>query len=485
MKKLLPVLLTLMIILGGMQTVFAAEPPTPTAIPTPPSVQQNALAIDNLNTYSGMDKPYNNGYIPLVQNGAARLVLPLTSSQPLNGNTVKVTVNLGEPSTSPFVFGNYDTSVTLQSNTVSGGGTVDSYLIDLNLPLTQRRKMGRYPVVLNVSAQAQDTTSVTQSFTLFVTITDGIDPDATPSPTPAQPTPTPVPSEAPIPQAKVIISNYSITPSPAMAGEEFVLSVTFQNTSESQSLSNVKITAKGETTDVIPSGDSSFYFKKIGKNESFDVDVKMMVRQDVKPVPQKVLFKIEYENAKATAFSADEEIVVQLKQPIRIAYDPPKIPKEVNAGDTISVSVNVLNMGKGILYNVRMMLEAQGIIPDSSAFIGNMESGTSKKGDIYAFIGTMNMTEGNSDEKYGQTSGNITISYEDEYGQEYKEEIPFSTTINPPVIAPAQEVEEEKPQTQSQWWISVIIAGGIIAAIVLVLKYLKKKKQREYENEDT
>ncbi|MEG0630810.1 MAG: hypothetical protein RR459_07810, partial [Christensenellaceae bacterium] len=92
MKKLLPVLLTLMIILGGMQTVFAAETPTPTAIPTPPIVQQNALMIDNLNTYSGMDKPYNNGYIPLVQNGSARLVLPLTSSQPLNGNTVKVTV---------------------------------------------------------------------------------------------------------------------------------------------------------------------------------------------------------------------------------------------------------------------------------------------------------------------------------------------------------------------------------------------------------
>ncbi len=499
MKKafvIITIILTLMLciqvaVFAEETETMATQSPLPTQSPlvssspspSPTQMHGEILTIDNANIYSGMDKPYNSGYLPTSANGVAHLILPLKPTTALKDNTVNVMLNLGDATSSPFVFGNYDKSVTLQNHAVTNG-TSDSYLIDVTLPLSDRRKMGRYPVVFSVSGQTQSGQSFSQSFTLYVTITDGIDPDATLSPTPTEPTPTPEPTEAPLPQAKVLITNYSITPNPVMAGEEFTLTVTFQNTNENQSLNNVKVTAKGETTDIIPVEDSSFYFKKVAKKDSFDVTLKMKVRQDAKPVPQKLLFKVEYENSKAVAFSADEEIVVQLKQPIRIEYDPPKIPKEVNAGDTISVSMNVLNMGKSTLYNVRVELAADGIIPDSSAFIGNMESGTSKKGDIYAFIGTKDMTsEDKNAEKYGQTSGNITISYEDEYGESYTEEVPFNTMINPPVIEVQEEEEEEKPQTQSQWWISVIIAGGIIVAIVLIMRHIKKKKLKEYEDE--
>ncbi|KKI50743.1 hypothetical protein CHK_1669 [Christensenella hongkongensis] len=230
---------------------------------------------------------------------------------------------------------------------------------------------------------------------------------------------------------------------------------------------------------------NSFYYKKIGTKDTVTIDTKMMVQQTAEPKPQKITIHVEYEGDKATAFTSDESIAIQVKQPMRIEYDEPEIPKEVNAGDTMSISMNVMNMGKGTVYNVRAELEAPGLVPEGSAFLGNLESGASKKSDLYVFVGTLDTGESNeSDAKYGPTSGKITLSYEDEFGEVSSQEFEFSTNINPPIINAPQEEEEEKPETQSQWWISVIILGAVIGAIFGIRYALKRKKQKAKEHEN-
>ena len=330
-----------------------------------------------------------------------------------------------------------------------------------------------------------DGVDCSQSFTVYVTVTDGKDPNATPAP---EPTPTPEPTEAPRPQPKIIVNSHTVTPADVMAGGTFDLRVTLRNTSESQSVRNLTVTAKGDTTDLIPAGDTGTeYISKISSGSTAEFDVEMQVRPDAKPGPQKVLLSIAYENSQATAFTAEEEIIVQVSQPIRLEYDEPSIPESLNAGDTVSFSLNLMNMGKSTLYNVRFELQAPGLIPEGSAFIGNMESGTSQTGDVYVFVGTLDRTDSpgaDSEGQYGPTQGSITIICEDEYGEEYTQQIDFSTVINPPVIQPAvtDEEEMEEPETVSQWWISVIIAGGIAAALAAYL-YIRRKKRRLLEDE--
>ncbi len=558
MKKKICILLTLILVLGIFPLTAFADP-TPAPEPTSILSIENSYVDVNMN-----NKTYAQGYVPIIWEGKAFVVLPLKSSEPLNN--VSVTVNLGDPASSPFVFGNYDQTVPLQSGL---------YVATLTLPLIQSPVIGRYPVVVTANYTKQDNSVGSQSFTVYVTVSDGIDPNATPAPTP---TPTPEPTEAPLPQPKIIMDSHTITPEQVMAGETFSLNVTLKNTSDSQSVQNIKVTAKGgETADLIPVEDTgSAYIKKIGPGKTEDFLVKIQVRQDAKPGPQIVSLAIEYENSKAVAFTTSEEIIIQVKQPIRLEYDPPTIPESVNAGDTISISMNLMNMGKSTLYNVRCALEAPGLMPEGSVFLGNMESGTSKTGDIYVFVGTLDMggpgatgdsldtgaetgtggdaavpdeTAGeqnavptsesvpavgeapaanagnaqtvavavavpevavNSKEmivpaddgapqdgtaegdmgqagQYGPTQGTIVITYEDEYGQEYSQEVPFQTMINPPVIQPVSGDEEtpEEPETVSQWWISVIIAGGIAAGLIVFLRIRKKRRMRlEEENED-
>ncbi len=481
--------------------------PSPTE-PIPEIPSEKMLSIDNENVYEKMNKSYDEGYYPTVQNGAATLVLPLIASGDILNNKIRVKFDLGSPDSSPFRFDNYDKTVMLQSHPVNNGtNVVNSFLISLDIPLIENWTEGRFLVDITTTGQWADGSIFKQEFPLYVTLIENADSSAvfSPrlSPTPkTEEMPQPVPEsgnlsksesaeEQPVPQAKILLESFSVNPSSVMPGEEFSISAVFRNTNKKQSLNNVKITVTGETTDVIPAGGDdtgSFYFESIPDQGTATINMKMKASYNAKTGPHKIKFSIEYEGHKSIAYTASEEALVQIMQPVRLEFDEPQIPKEVNAGDTISISMNVMNLGLNMVHNVRMTVRAQGLLPEKTVFLGNIESGAAKKGDLYAFVETLNMSdskETKKDNKYGMTHGNVILIYEDEYGQEYTNEFGFRTNINPPVILTEEESEkEEKPKNQGQWWISVIIVAGIIVIFVGVRIFDRKKKERIRRQED-
>lgn len=140
---------------------------------------QSWFTIDNENIYEGMNRAYSRGYTPTVSVGTATIVLPLTSTYTITNGTITVTPGLGDVSSAPFVYQNYQKNVVLANNNINGtDSTVSSYLVRFDLPLKSDRVNGTYPVVITVSA-ITDGSAVTQTFTTYVTITDGINPNAT------------------------------------------------------------------------------------------------------------------------------------------------------------------------------------------------------------------------------------------------------------------------------------------------------------------
>ena len=473
------------------QTTTPAPDPNQTPEPdeTPMPDTSVVLVIDNAHIYDGMDIPYSSGYVPTASNGIAKVVLPLIATESIKDNMIIATVDLGEPSASPFQFGNYEKSIPLQANYVDGGtNIVESYLVSVDIPLAANRELGNFPIVFKIIGALHDGTPFAQDFTVFVTISDGIDPNATPSPEPQMESGSTGGEEAPVPEVKTMLTNYSINPSPVLAGDSLIIKATITNTNENQSMNNIKISVAGESTDLLFTGDDtgSYYFESLAPQESLELEMNMAVAQNSEAVPQKLNLDINYEGKKATPYKSAENITIPIAQPIRLEYDSPTIPDEVNAGDTISVSINVMNLGLGTVHNARMTLDAQGLIPEKTTFIGNIESGTAKKGDMYVFVGTKDTTDSNnsSDDKYGLTDGSITLLYEDEYGKEYSEVFDINTTINPPVISVAETEEPEDLEEDAntyQWWISIIIIGAIIAVIIIINSINKKKLQKKIE----
>lgn len=431
------------------------------------------LEIDNMHIFDGMDKAYKDGYLPTVKDGKATVVLPLVSNGEIKNNTISVTPDLGDTASSPFVYSNYQKTINRQDNLVAGGAKVSSFLIRFDFPLVSDRYNGVYPVTINVQAQAADGTPIQQTFTTYITITDGKDPNAAP--------PTTEP-EKPTSQPKVIVSGYSVSPDAVMAGEAFTATITLKNTSSKKSVQNMTVTASCDTPSLLLENDSdTLYISKLDKGAETNIELKYKADLEIVPQLYTITLIIQYDNSDATALTSSGTVPVVVSQPLKVKMDLPQIPKEVNAGDTFPLSVQVMNMGRSKVYNVRCELSVPGLIPSASAFIGNMDAGTAITGEMNVFVGTKDMSEGyTGSEQYGPTNGKITLIYEDENGQEFTQETAIKTTINEPVI-PRNNEPEEEPEKAGQWWISLLVGVVVIAGLAA---FMIARTRRDNKHED-
>ena len=150
---------------------------------------------------------------------------------------------------------------------------------------------------------------------------------------------------------------------------------------------------------------------------------------------------------------------------------PPQIAGNVYAGDTLPLDFQVMNLGRSTVYNVRCDIKGEGLLATSTAFIGNLEAGTEGTAIMNLFISTRDQTEGStSTEKYGETEGTITLTYEDADGKQYTSESTFSTNIQEPQVPV---IVKEEPKQARQWW----TCAGIIAIVAGMCIYRYKKRQ--------
>lgn len=400
MKKIsLLILLILALCLAPAVALTEGEATdTPTATPTPTPTATAAaggeFVLDNQNVYDGMDKSYQQGYTPTVKSGKATIVLPLLATGAIQGNALLASPNLGATSGSPFAFQNIQMTVTKADCPVNGGpAVVSAYLIRFDLPLVSGRLNGVYPVGIDVQAKAADGTEIEQSFTAYVTIKDGKDPNAQPT-VAATPKPTP--------QPKVLLSSYQVQPADVQAGQEFTATVTLKNTHERSAVQNMTVTVSTDSPSLTLLNESnSFFIKSLDKDATVDLVLKF--RSDLNTPPQRytVTLNMDYDNAEAMTLTSAGSFAVQIGQPLRVDMDPPELASTVNVGDTFPLSLQVMNLGRGAIYNVRCQVNVPGLVPSGAAFIGNMEAGTAAAQKVDIFVGTRDMGADKSAGKYG------------------------------------------------------------------------------------
>lgn len=442
-------------------------------------IEQLTFSIDDSHRYDAMGSSYQAGYLPAVENGIAVVILPLTADGPVRGNSVMITPELGGTEGSPFVYRNYQKTVTESVQTdLDTGEARTLYLVRLDLELSGDRYNGVYPLVLNLTAKDERGQSVSQSFTTYVTVTDGKSTDV-PVTEPQAPEET-----KPESQPVLFVEKYTVTPGTVEAGQEFEIRAVIKNTNKKQKVQNLTLTATTDAEGLTLLDDSNITFwEKLGKEESRELVLHYRAESSIAVGKYHVQLAISYDNENAMTLSASGTMDIAVTQPMRVEGTVPTVATSVNAGDTITLSFQAANMGKSAAYNVRFELDAAGLIPTGSAFIGNLESGSAGEAQMKVFVGAKNMNRdlAEGEELYGQTGGTITLIYEDENGTEYKEESYFNTKINELVISAGSEVQKEEENQTSAWWISIAIGAVVLAGLAGILIWKKKKAVQEEE----
>ena len=431
------------------ETQAPVTTPNPTLEPTPePTPVADKLIIDSWSLYDGMDKTYGAGYVPRIVNGCCYIIFPLIG-ETYDGK-VTVTADLGTTADSPFVFGNY-------SQTAAGWGR---YVFMFEIPLVKGRINGSYPVTLKADYLDVLGQQKQQSFTVFVTVADGKkpkDPDAKEA------------AEKP----ELFISACEINPNTVTGGDGFTATVTIDNIGAIRARS-VRLSYGSEAAGIIPADtNSAMHLENIASGESATVSFTLRTTGDVLAGEQPFYVTLDYVDLYGGVYTNTRTFLVHVTQPAKMNCDPVSLPKEVTAGETISLPANVFNVGKSPLRNVTVNLTGAGLFPTSSVFLGDIQPGQAGYGEMKVFVGMLSMTEGYT-ESYGKTTGVYTISYKDDAGEEYAVSVDFATEIQKPVIEgektdAEKKAEEEQKRAMSQWWISALAAFAAIAIIVAVI----------------
>ena len=450
---------------GLEATSSPAETQTPTITPKPtpePTPVVDQLIIDSRNLYEGMDRTYAQGYVPRIVNGRAYIILPLLG-ETYDGK-VTITADLGATANSPFIFGNY-------SQTVGGWGR---YVFVLEIPLLSERINGSYPVTLKADYLDVLGQQKQQTFTVYVTITDGKNP----------PDPNDVPKQE-VEKPELFISECTVDPGTVGGEQEFSVSVTIDNIGAIRARS-VRLSYGSEAAGIVPvETNSAMHLPNIASGKSETVSFKLRTTKDVLAGEQPFYITLDYVDLYGGVYTNTRTFLVHVTQPAEMSYDPVSLPKEVTAGETVSLPANVFNIGKSTLRNVSVNLTGAGLFPTSSVFLGDIQPGEAGYGEMKVFIGMLSMTEGYT-ESYGKTTGTYTISYTDDAGETYTAEQQLSTEIKQPVIAgektdAEKQAEEEQKRAMSQWWISALAAFAaiaIIVAVIVVSKFTRMMKVR-------
>ena len=457
----------------------STQPTNPTAptqpeAPTEPSLPQipTVLEIDSSHIYSGMDMAYEDGYLPRISGEVMTIVLPLTCSGVLWGNKLDTSLALDTSANSPFVVENFRKTFSLESVTPKNSSEAQEvYLVTYEIRLSEERRNGTYPVTVNTAGFDGNGNAVNTAFTLYITITDGKI-EKIPQPVVDTPTAEPV----------VYISKTVLEPGTAQAGEAFTMTVTLKNSITTKYVRNMLVTVDTGNVQIDLEEDSNIFpIEKIDRGGEVELTLHFSTEPAIPSGKYPINFSFKYDSSKTLNLSSNGATVVEIQQPANMELVMPRFPDAVSVGETVPVSFQVMNMGRSSMYNVRCVVSGFGLVPANTGYIGTMEAGSSKNTKVELYIIALNASAGNENgPQYGNTTGTVTLIYEDETGQEYSQEASFDTTVNRPVVQlPQNNSEEEKAEQRAgSWWLSVSILGGVILAAVGTILFVRGKKRR-------
>lgn len=455
-----------------------SDTPSPTTSPTDtpePVISAGQLTIDSKNLYPGMNKTYENGYIPIVKDGNVSVVLPLIGKT--QDGKVTLGADLGQTADSPFVFGNY-------AQTREGG---EPYLFTLSIPLAAGRSNGTYPVTLNASYLDAKGSFMTQTFIIYVTIADGKNPINTEDEEPVDPNAAQntTPVKETVDKPELFISSCEIAPASVGGNEEFEVTLTVENIgtlrARSVRLTYGSTSSGGDeaaaASSIVPvATNNAIHLENIADGKSETASFKLKTTADTTSGNQPFSVTLDYTDAYGGVYTSSRTFLIAVTQPADFTYDDilTVIPQSITAGESFTLPANVYNTGKSTLKNVMIEVTGEGLFPKAAAFLGDIVPGGTGNGEISVFVGQVNGG-------YGQTNGLYTITYMNEAGEEQKQEIEFSIEIKEMMLETDGEPTDETQEPAFRWWVTILVGFAIIAvivAVVVVTKVLRNSKMK-------
>lgn len=279
---------------------------------------------------------------------------------------------------------------------------------------------------------------------------------------------TPVNSSVP----RFMLTSYSIDGGYVSPSEQKELSLTLKNYSRDKAIYNVKLSLTDDSAEIQPDGTGTAFVQKINAGASYTWKFKIGATPTASVGNHKLTVSSEYEDEYHSAFSNSDTVIVGVKQKTELSYDGIVLASRLTQDSSSSMNAVLMNTGKSVIRNAKVSLDVEGVTTGGVLFIGEVPVGESKSG-------TINFMVDSSAE--GEIKGTATITYENDFGEEFSQTVELTSNVEPKKEETEQ--EQEKQPKFRLWWafmLGGLVIGGAVGAIIPIsINSYKRRKEDE------
>ena len=380
-----------------------------------------AFAIDERRVLPGMSRSYLQGYVPSVSRNEMTLLLPVTS--PSAVGTIQAEILPADEGLSPFP----PQSMAARAQRAESG----VWPLRFTIKLHEDRMNGDYAATICVTGQDAQGNSLRADIPYVFRIRDGAD--------------------------NTEVARLQITDVRAdfRVGEDCAVTATLTNPCRTVPFERPVMRISDDSGDILPQSAGALYLDDLAPGESMTVRFPMTVLPKATVAPHILHFDISWA-ALGQPVSQQESYTLPVTQDIRLESGGLKMATSVIAGDSLSLSLPLMNRGKADIIDVMATLTLPGVTERQSVLVGTIAPGETKTAQLSILPGK---------DVSGAFTGTLTVEATDNDGNPATLTLPVALTVEkpaPPIAATAPaEGKEASP-------LPLYVLGGCCALLVVL-----------------
>ena len=404
------------------------------------SEEKANFEIDQRRVLQGMNRSWLQGYEPTISNNYLSMVLPILSDQ-AEGSIQTEWIVLHE-SASPFK------PQTMYVKTQRAESGV--YAVRLNLAMYADRRNGDYPCVIRITGHAKSGKLLMSEIPYTLRVRDGLPTNET---------------------LRMAIHDVETD---LNVGEDGCIRAVLRNPCQTVAYEQPVLHITDPTGDIIPREVDVLYLPDLAPGESVQVEYPVAVLGKASVARHCLKFDLTW-TALEQNVSQTESYTVPVKQEIRLEQGGLKMASSVIAGDSVTLSLPLMNMGKSDIINVLATVALPGITERQAVLVGTIAPGETRQAQITLTTGK---------DVSGDFQGTLTVEGEDNDGNPVSFSLPVSLTVEKPVSQTATTGETTLKDEKTPLLVYGLAGGcGLFFAAFLLQGILLRRKIRRLEEE--
>ena len=425
MKKILSILLLAVLIAAMIPSAWADN--------------TVAFIIYERAVFNDMSRTYLQGYEPVVSWDRLTMVIPIRSEKAVSN--IQAELIVANEDISPFK----PQSMSARTQRLEDG----LWAVRFNLSLFSDRTNGDYPCIVRISGSDADSKELMTDLPMVIHIRDGK--------TNTEP-------------AQISISENATSLS---VGEDGVIAVKLTNASRSIGFENLSLTLSDPSGDILPKELDTVVLGDLMPGESLDLSFPVAVLSSAKVTPHSLRFDFSGQSLGQEA-KLSVSYTIPVRQEIRLEQGGLRMAESVVAGDSITATLPLMNMGKADVVNAMVTISLPGIAERQSVLVGTIQPGETKQAQI-----TLTAPK----DVLGSFDGTLTVTGEDNDSNSVSFDLPVSLNVEEAVKTDALDTQGTAKEKAPMSVIVLSIVCAVLVAALITQSILLRGKLHRLEED--